>query len=155
MLTVVQNIAQMQIEQRNQRMMMSNPMSTQYQNLRNIKRATLHKNRLYVNAILLQETSTLLTTKSNGNPMANTSQTNKPNTTGAQIQRDGSQMDMNGQRAPLPNSNEQHSSPNKRPWVEGKSDTDQLGLPLLTLTTKALKTITCPSLESANLLSKP
>jgi hypothetical protein len=146
MLTVVQNLAQMQVEQRNQRM------NAQYQNVRKVlrgnipkgvaqngfKRAALENNRLYVKAILLHGASTLLTTKSFGNPMANMGQTNKSNMTGARMQRDGSQMDMNGQRAPPPNSNENAPSPNKRPRVEGKSDTDQLGLPLLTLTPQAL-----------------
>jgi hypothetical protein len=139
MLTVAQNIAQMQVEQRNQRM------NAQYQNVRKVlrgnmpkgvaqngfKRAALENNRLYVKAILLHEASTLLTTQSNGNPMANMRQTNKPNTAGARVQRDGSQMDMNGQHAPSPNSNEIALSPNKRPRVEGKSDAGQLGYSFL------------------------
>jgi hypothetical protein len=146
MLTVAQNIAQMQVEQRNQRM------NAQYQNVRKVlrgnmpkgvaqngfKRAALENNRLYVKAILLHEANTLLTTKSNGNPMANMGQTNKSNMTGARMQRDGSQMDMNGQDTPSPNSNEIARSPSKRPRVEGKSGTGQLGLPLLTLTPQAL-----------------
>jgi hypothetical protein len=146
MLTAVQNLAQMQVEQRNQRM------NAQYQNFRKVmrgniptsvarnglKRAALENIRMYVKAILLHEASTLLTTKSFGNPMANMGQTNKPNTTGAQMQRDGSQMDINGQHAPSPNSNEIAPSPNKRPRVESKSGTGQLGLPLLTLTPQAL-----------------
>jgi hypothetical protein len=146
MLTVAQNIAQMQVEQRNQRM------NAKYQNVRKVmrgnmpkgvaqngfKRAALENNRLYVKAILLHEASTLLTTRSNGNPMANMGQTNKPNTTGARVQRDGSQMDINGQRAPSPSSNETAPSPKKRPRVEGKSGTGQLGLPLLTLTPQVL-----------------
>lgn len=45
---------------------------------------------------------------------------NKPGMMGAQMQRDGSQMDMNGQRAPSPSSNENAPSPNKRPRVEGE-----------------------------------
>lgn len=57
--------------------------------------------------------------------MANMGQMNKPNMMGAQMQRDGSQMDMNGQRAPSPNTNENAPSPNKRPRVEGKSSPDQ------------------------------
>jgi hypothetical protein len=146
MLKVVQNLAQMQVEQRNQRM------NAQYQNVRKVtrgnmpkgvaqngfKRAALEKNRLYVKAILLHEASTLLTTRSNGNPVANMGQTNKPNMTGARVQRDGSQMDMNGQQAPSPNSRENTPSLNTWPWVEGKSDIGQLGLPLLTLTPQAL-----------------
>jgi hypothetical protein len=146
MLTVVQNIAQMQAEQRNQRM------NARYQNVRDVmrgnmpkgvaqnglKRAALDNNRLYVNAILRHEASTLLTTKSNGKPTAKMSLTNKFNVTGARMQRDGSQMDMKGQHAPSPNSNEIAPSPNKRPRVEGKSGTGQLGLPLLMLTPQAL-----------------
>jgi hypothetical protein len=163
MLTVAQNIARMQIEQRNQRM------NVQYQNVRNVlrgnmpkgvaqnglKRAALENNRLYVKAILLHEASNLLTTKSNGNPMANMGQTNKSSITSARMQRDGSQMDMNGQHTPSPNSNENAPSPNKQPRVEGKSDTGQLGLPLLTLTPQALQIITCATLDPANSLSKP
>jgi DNA invertase Pin-like site-specific DNA recombinase len=148
MLTVVQNLAQMQAEQRNQRM------NAQFQNARKVmrgnmpkgvlqnglKRAILENNRLYVKAILLHEASALLTTKSNGNSMANMGRTNKSNMTRARMQRDGSQMDMNGQRAPSPNSNEiaPGAFPNKRPRVEGKFGTDQLGLPLLILTPQAL-----------------
>ena len=63
--------------------------------------------------------SKLTNATSNGNPMAGVGQMNKPNMMGAQMQRDGSQMDMNGQRAPSPNSNENAPSPNKRPRVEG------------------------------------
>ena len=125
----------MQNEQRNQRMMMSNPMNAQYQNAgvmmrgnmpngvaqNDLKRAALQNNRPYVNAVSPHDNSTLLTPKSNGNPMANMGQMNKPNMMGTQMQRDGSQMDMNGQRAPSPNSNENAPSPNKRPRVEGKS----------------------------------
>jgi hypothetical protein len=53
--------------------------------------------------------------------MANMGQMNKPNMMGQQMQRDGSQMDINGQRPQSPNSNENAPSPNKRPRVEGKS----------------------------------
>lgn len=53
--------------------------------------------------------------------MANMGQMNKPNMMGQQMQRDGSQMDLNGQRPQSPNSNENAPSPNKRPRVEGKS----------------------------------
>ena len=62
----------------------------------------------------------MLTRHSNGNPMANMGQMNKPNMMAAQMQRDGSQMDMNGQRAQSPSNNENAPSPNKRPRVEGK-----------------------------------
>jgi hypothetical protein len=55
--------------------------------------------------------------------MANMGQMNKPNMIAAQMQRDGSQMDINGQRAQSPNSNENAPSPNKRPRVEGKQAT--------------------------------
>jgi hypothetical protein len=46
---------------------------------------------------------------------------NKSNMMGQQMQRDGSQMDLNGQRPQSPNLNETAPSPNKRPRVEGKS----------------------------------
>lgn len=39
----------------------------------------------------------------------------------AQMQRDGSGMDMNGQRPQSPGSNENAPSPNKRPRVDGTS----------------------------------
>lgn len=51
--------------------------------------------------------------------MAGMGQMNKPNMMAAQMQRDGSHMDMNGQRAQSPNVNENAPSPNKRPRVEG------------------------------------
>jgi len=39
----------------------------------------------------------------------------------AHMQRDGSGIDMNGQRPQSPGSNENASSPNKRPRVDGTS----------------------------------
>jgi hypothetical protein len=53
--------------------------------------------------------------------MANMGQMKQPNMMGQQMQRDGSQMDINGQRPQSPNSNDNAPSPNKRPRVEGKS----------------------------------
>jgi hypothetical protein len=44
-----------------------------------------------------------------------------PNMMAAQMQRDGSGMDLNGQRAPSPGSNEHALSPNKRARVDGTS----------------------------------
>lgn len=125
----------MQNEQRNQRMMMNNPMNAQYQNVGNmmranmpngvaqndLKRAALQNNRPYARPVLSRLSDTPLTLSRNGNPMANMGQMNKPNMIAAQMQRDGSQMDMNGQRAQSPNSNENAPSPNKRARVEGMS----------------------------------
>ena len=126
----------MQNEQRNQRMMMNNPMNAQYQNVGNmmrgnmpngvaqndLKRAALQNNRPYACHVTSNLPYAPLIRSRNGNPMANMgSQMNKPNMIAAQMQRDGSQMDMNGQRAQSPNSNENAPSPNKRPRVEGKS----------------------------------
>jgi hypothetical protein len=51
--------------------------------------------------------------------MANMNQMKSHAMMGAQMQRDGSQMDMNGQRPQSPGSAENEPSPNKRPRVEG------------------------------------
>lgn len=56
---------------------------------------------------------------SNGNPMPNLNQMKNSAMMSAQMQRDGSQMDMNGQRPQSPGSNENGGSPNKRQRVEG------------------------------------
>ncbi|KAJ4990971.1 SOM1 protein [Stagonosporopsis vannaccii] len=114
------HITQMQNEQRNQRMMMSNQMNAQYQNMGNMMRANM-PNGVAQNDL---KRAALQNNRPNGNPMAGVGQMNKPNMMGAQMQRDGSQMDMNGQRAPSPNSNENAPSPNKRPRVEGGMNTN-------------------------------
>lgn len=57
---------------------------------------------------------------SNGNPMAGM-QMKGPAMMAAQMQRDGSGMDLNGQRPQSPGSNENAPSPNKRPRVDGTS----------------------------------
>ena len=69
--------------------------------------------------------------------MANMGQMNKPNMMAAQMQRDGSQMDMNGQRAPSPNPNDNAPSPNKRPRVEGKPPEPNLTSPADTFSMQA------------------
>ncbi|KAJ4316512.1 hypothetical protein N0V94_005431 [Neodidymelliopsis sp. IMI 364377] len=114
-ITHTRNLTQMQNEQRNQRMMMNNPMNAQYQNM-NMMRGNM-PNGVAQNESLKR--AALQNNRPNGNPMANMGQMNKPNMIAAQMQRDGSQMDMNGQRAQSPNSNENAPSPNKRPRVEG------------------------------------
>ena len=53
--------------------------------------------------------------------MANMGPMKNPAMMAAQMQRDGSNMDMNGQRPQSPGSNENAPSPNKRPRVDGKS----------------------------------
>lgn len=104
------NLAQMQNDQRSQRMMMNNTMNAQYQMMRNgmvngapndLKRAAAMNNR------------------PNGNAMANMGQMKNPAMMAAQMQRDGSNMDMNGQRPQSPGPNENAPSPNKRPRMEG------------------------------------
>ncbi|KAF1851532.1 uncharacterized protein K460DRAFT_373522 [Cucurbitaria berberidis CBS 394.84] len=105
------NLTQMQNDQRNQRMMMNNPMTAQYQTLlrggmpngvapNDLKRAAAMNNR------------------PNGNPMAGMQMKNQT-MMAAQMQRDGSGMDMNGQRPQSPGSNDNAPSPNKRPRVDG------------------------------------
>lgn len=51
--------------------------------------------------------------------MAGMQQMKGPGMMGAQMQRDASSMDMNGQRPNSPGSNENAPSPNKRPRVDG------------------------------------
>jgi hypothetical protein len=51
--------------------------------------------------------------------MANMGQMKNPAMMTAQMQRDGSNMDMNGQRPQSPGPNENAPSPNKRPRMEG------------------------------------
>jgi hypothetical protein len=109
------HITHMQNEQRNQRMMMSNPMNAQYQNAGNMMRGNMPNGAAQND---LKRTA-LQNNRPNSNPMANMGQMNKPNMMAAQMQRDGSQMDMNGQRAQSPSNNENAPSPNKRPRVEG------------------------------------
>lgn len=46
-------------------------------------------------------------------------QMKNPGMMAAQMARDGSSMDMNGQRAQSPGPNENAPSPNKRPRMEG------------------------------------
>jgi hypothetical protein len=53
--------------------------------------------------------------------MANMGQMKNPAMMAAQMQRDGSNMDMNGQRPQSPGPNENAPSPNKRPRMEGMS----------------------------------
>ncbi|KAH6643141.1 hypothetical protein C7974DRAFT_118002 [Boeremia exigua] len=106
------HITQMQNEQRNQRMMMSNPMNAQYQAVGSMMRANM-PNGVAPNDL---KRAALQNNRPNGNPMA-MGQMGKPQMA-AQMQRDGSQMDMNGQRAPSP-ANDSAPSPNKRPRVDG------------------------------------
>ncbi|KAH7080106.1 hypothetical protein BKA63DRAFT_234945 [Paraphoma chrysanthemicola] len=105
------NLAQMQNEQRSQRMMMNNPMNAQYQNMMRNGMANGNPNDLKRAA---------LNNRPAGNPMANMGQMKNPAMmTAAQMQRDGSNMDMNGQRPQSPGPNSDAPSPNKRPRMEG------------------------------------
>ncbi|KAF2471069.1 uncharacterized protein BDR25DRAFT_30093 [Lindgomyces ingoldianus] len=103
-------LAHIQNQQRDQRMQMNG-----YQNMmragipngvpvNDLKRAAAMNNR----------------NPSNPNQMANMNQM-KSQMMSAQMQRDGSGMDMNGQRPQSPGSTENAPSPNKRPRVEGNN----------------------------------
>ncbi|KAF2853592.1 hypothetical protein T440DRAFT_311054 [Plenodomus tracheiphilus IPT5] len=105
------NLTQMQNEQRNQRMMMNNPMSAQYQMMtRNGMPNGVQANDL--------KRAAAMNNRPNGNPIVGVQMKN-PAMMAAQMQRDGSGMEMNGQRPQSPGSNENAPSPNKRPRVEG------------------------------------
>ncbi|KAF2033103.1 hypothetical protein EK21DRAFT_59444 [Setomelanomma holmii] len=106
------NLAQMQNDQRNQRMMMNNPMNAQYQNMMRNGMANGAPNDL--------KRAALNNRPSNGNPMNMGGQMKNPAMMAAQMQRDGSNMgDMNGQRPQSPGPNNDAPSPNKRPRMEG------------------------------------
>jgi len=105
------NLTHMSNELRNQRMMMNNTMSAQYQmmarnGMPNGVQATDLKRAVAMN------------NRPNGNTMAGMQMKN-PAMMAAHMQRDGSGIDMNGQRPQSPGSNENASSPNKRPRVDG------------------------------------
>jgi hypothetical protein len=118
----------MQNDQRNQRMMMNSPMNAQYQSMiRNgmvngapneLKRTAAMNNRPYATRLHAPLADRTADTHRNGNPMANMQMKN-PSIMAAQMQRDGSHMDMNGQRPQSPGPNENAPSPNKRPRMEG------------------------------------
>lgn len=105
------NLTQLQNEQRNTRMMMNNPMNAQYQTM---MRGNMQNG---VGANDLKRTAAM-NNRPNGNPIAGMQMKN-PAMMAAQMQRDGSGMDMNGQRPQSPGSNENAPSPNKRPRVDG------------------------------------
>ncbi|KAF2785571.1 hypothetical protein K505DRAFT_8395 [Melanomma pulvis-pyrius CBS 109.77] len=135
-ITHTRNLTQMHNDQRNQRMMMANnAMGAQYSMMRampngvgvapnDLKRAAAMNNRNpYVSPASpgAAEPSTdprAFAPRSNGNPMANMQMKNQAMLS-AHMQRDGSGMEMNGQRPPSPGSSENAPSPNKRPRVEG------------------------------------
>ncbi|KAF2180336.1 hypothetical protein K469DRAFT_692859 [Zopfia rhizophila CBS 207.26] len=116
------NLSQAQTEQRQQRMMMANNgmNPAQYQNMmrampnganvNDLKRAAAMNNR----------------NPPNPNQMGGMNQMNKQAMMSAQMQRDGSAMDMNGQRPQSPGSTENAPSPNKRPRVEGNFNGQQM-----------------------------
>ncbi|KAH6848620.1 hypothetical protein B0T12DRAFT_192736 [Alternaria alternata] len=106
------NLGQMQNEQRNQRLMMANnPMANaQYMMARNGGMTNGKPTEL-------QRTAHMNNRPRTGNPMAGMQSMKNPNM--IQMQRDGSNMDMNGNRPNSPGSNENAPSPNKRPRVEG------------------------------------
>ncbi|RYN22274.1 hypothetical protein AA0113_g9203 [Alternaria arborescens] len=105
------NLGQMQNEQRNQRLMMANnPMANaQYMMARNGAMTNGKPTEL--------QRTAHMNNRPTGNPMAGMQSMKNPNM--IQMQRDGSNMDMNGNRPNSPGSNENAPSPNKRPRVEG------------------------------------
>ncbi|KAB2099418.1 hypothetical protein AG0111_0g12350 [Alternaria gaisen] len=105
------NLGQMQNEQRNQRLMMANnPMANaQYMMARNGGMTNGKPTEL--------QRTAHMNNRPTGNPMAGMQSMKNPNM--IQMQRDGSNMDMNGNRPNSPGSNENAPSPNKRPRVEG------------------------------------
>ncbi|KAF2662488.1 hypothetical protein K491DRAFT_585303 [Lophiostoma macrostomum CBS 122681] len=113
------SLAQMQNEQRSQRMMMNgmngmNGMNqAQYNNLmRNMPNGVGDPNGLKRAAMNNRNPG-------GANPMANMNQMKSQAMMGAQMQRDGSGMEMNGQRPQSPGSADNAPSPNKRQRVEG------------------------------------
>ncbi|KAG9188011.1 hypothetical protein G6011_01934 [Alternaria panax] len=105
------NLGQMQNEQRNQRLMMANnPIANaQYMMARNGAMANGNQTDL--------KRAAAMNNRPAGNPMAGMQPMKNPNM--IQMQRDGSNMDMNGNRPNSPGSNENAPSPNKRPRVDG------------------------------------
>ncbi|RYO19142.1 hypothetical protein AA0111_g10519 [Alternaria arborescens] len=105
------NLGQMQNEQRNQRLMMANnPMANaQYMMARNGAMTNGKPTEL--------QRTAHMNNRPPGNPRAGMQSMKNPNM--IQMQRDGSNMDMNGNRPNSPGSNENAPSPNKRPRVEG------------------------------------
>ncbi|KAF1943529.1 hypothetical protein EJ02DRAFT_129700 [Clathrospora elynae] len=108
-------LGHMQNEQRNQRMMMTtNSMNATYQNAM--------RSGAMVNGAApkdLMRAAAMNNNRPNGNPMPGMPQMKNPNMIAAHMQRDGSGMNMNGQRPQSPASNENAPSPNKRPRVDG------------------------------------
>jgi len=106
------NLGHLQNEQRNQRMMMNSTMNAQYQMMRNGAMANGTQTDL-------KRAAAMNNNRPAGNPMAGMQPMKNPNMMAANMQRDGSGMDMNGQRPQSPGSNENAPSPNKRPRVDG------------------------------------
>ncbi|KAF1914409.1 hypothetical protein BDU57DRAFT_294075 [Ampelomyces quisqualis] len=104
-------LAQMQNTQRNERMMMHNPMNPQFH--------PMLRNGMMNGAPNDLKRAAAMNNRPNGNPMANMGQMKNPAMMAAQMTRDGSNMDMNGQRPQSPGPNENAPSPNKRPRMEG------------------------------------
>lgn len=101
-------------EQRNQRMTMANSAmaGTSYQNMMRMP------NGVGVAPNDLKRAAAMNNRNPNGNPMANMPMKSQAMLS-AQMQRDGSGMEVNGQRPQSPGSSENAPSPNKRPRVEG------------------------------------
>ncbi|KAF2127924.1 hypothetical protein P153DRAFT_376854 [Dothidotthia symphoricarpi CBS 119687] len=107
------NLTQMQNDQRNSRMLMTNPMNAQYQNMMRSNMAN------GVASNDLKRAAAMNSRNPNANPMANMGQMKNPAMMAAHMQRDGSGMGINGQNPQSPGSNDNAPSPNKRARVEG------------------------------------
>ncbi|KAF2714029.1 hypothetical protein K504DRAFT_371176 [Pleomassaria siparia CBS 279.74] len=111
-ITHTRNLTQMHNEQRNQRMIMANnAMGASYQQMmRAMPNGNVANNEQLKRAAMNNRNP-------NGNPM--NMQMKNQAMLSAQMQRDSSGMDMNGQRPQSPGSSENAPSPNKRQRVEG------------------------------------
>ncbi|KAI4943588.1 hypothetical protein J4E91_009225 [Alternaria rosae] len=104
------NLGHIQNQQRDQRLMMAtNPMNGAQYMMRNGAMTNGNQTDL--------KRAAAMNNRPAGNPMAGMQPMKNPNM--IQMQRDGSNMDMNGNRPNSPGSNENAPSPNKRPRVDG------------------------------------
>ncbi|KAF2735719.1 hypothetical protein EJ04DRAFT_183548 [Polyplosphaeria fusca] len=114
-------LAQMSTNERNQRMMMSNGgMNPNYPQMMRMPNGAGTPNDLKRQVLNQQRNP-------GAGPMGNMNQMKNPALMSAQMQRDGSQMDMNGQRPQSPGSAENAPSPNKRARVEGMNPANMAG----------------------------
>ncbi|KAI4957964.1 hypothetical protein J4E86_005104 [Alternaria arbusti] len=111
------NLGHIQNQQRDQRLMMAtNPMNGAQYMMRNGAMTNGNQTDL--------KRAAAMNNRPAGNPMAGMQPMKNPNM--IQMQRDGSNMDMNGNRPNSPGSNENAPSPNKRPRVDGGMNTGNM-----------------------------